>query len=473
MTTRSILAIICCLLLVSAQSWAAFNAATAWDVRTTGSDANGGGFQVGATGTDRSIADSPFQSYTDILIDAATTKGSSAAHAFDVTTPGNIFNITGATDGVCTVQRVQAVSQVAGLVTFDKVLGNAGSHCIGVQGGGLATPTMAASLWVGGNSIFVKTGTYTTTATISMGASGNKIIQGYNTTHDDFGTAPLITTATNSTPLFTGSSSSSLTAGFSNLSLSNTAAVRSSAIQPDSGGAAATTLYITKVSFDGFTTAILQPTSSRNLVPTIRYSEFKNCSTGAVDVYGDVIMSYTYMRAIGTGIRERTGSANVTVLDSVIANNSGSGINSDGDRLSLSNSTIANHGVSGVLMTGSGKFVSAINNIIYGNTSFGITVTLSSSASSILLNNAFGANGTDTNNLPTAIGSVTLVGDPFTNSGTGDYSLNNTAGAGAACRQTGFPGVMLGGATTGYADIGAIQAQATAGGGTTGSAFAQ
>lgn len=124
-------------------------------------------------------------------------------------------------------------------------------------------------------------------------------------------------------------------------------------------------------------------------------------------------------------------------------------------------------------MTGSGKFVSAINNIIYGNTSFGITVTLSSSASSILLNNAFGANGTDTNNLPTAIGSVTLVGDPFTNSGTGDYSLNNTAGAGAACRQTGFPGVMLGGATTGYADIGAIQAQATAGGGTTGSAFAQ
>jgi len=47
----------------------AFHAATEWDVRTGGSDQNGGGFQVGSTGTDRSQSDAAYQAYTDIVID--------------------------------------------------------------------------------------------------------------------------------------------------------------------------------------------------------------------------------------------------------------------------------------------------------------------------------------------------------------------------------------------------------------------
>ncbi len=53
--------------------------------------------------------------------------------------------------------------------------------------------------------------------------------------------------------------------------------------------------------------------------------------------------------------------------------------------------------------------------------------------------------------------SVTLTGDPFTNAAGGDFSLNATAGAGAACRSTGFPGTLLDGVNIGYADIGALQ----------------
>lgn len=50
-------------------------------------------------------------------------------------------------------------------------------------------------------------------------------------------------------------------------------------------------------------------------------------------------------------------------------------------------------------------------------------------------NNAVYNNTTaDYNNVSAMPGDVTLTGDPFTASGSGDFSLNNTAGAGAACR---------------------------------------
>jgi len=65
-----------------------------------------------------------------------------------------------------------------------------------------------------------------------------------------------------------------------------------------------------------------------------------------------------------------------------------------------------------------------------------------------------------------SVGQVTLTGDPCTNASGGNFSLNNTAGAGAACRAAGFPGSFNANiSTTGYQDIGAVQHQATGGGG--------
>lgn len=67
---------------------------------------------------------------------------------------------------------------------------------------------------------------------------------------------------------------------------------------------------------------------------------------------------------------------------------------------------------------------------------------------------------------------VTLTGDPFTDAANGDFSPNNTAGAGAACRAAGWPGAFPGGLTTGYRDIGAAQHQDSGGGGATTRAYA-
>jgi Right handed beta helix region len=60
---------------------------------------------------------------------------------------------------------------------------------------------------------------------------------------------------------------------------------------------------------------------------------------------------------------------------------------------------------------------------------------------------------------------VTLSASPFTNPGSADFSLNATAGGGAACKAVGYPTAWLGLTTPNYLDIGAIQAQAAAAGG--------
>lgn len=52
---------------------------------------------------------------------------------------------------------------------------------------------------------------------------------------------------------------------------------------------------------------------------------------------------------------------------------------------------------------------------------------------------------------------IDLSGDPFTDAANGDFSLNTTAGAGAACRGAGYPGALLDGVNVGYTDVGALQ----------------
>jgi hypothetical protein len=86
-----------------------------------------------------------------------------------------------------------------------------------------------------------------------------------------------------------------------------------------------------------------------------------------------------------------------------------------------------------------------------------------------LLYNCAGASNTSgnfnsfTSPSQNVIGFVSLSGDPFTNAAGGDFSLNNTAGRGAACRAAGIAGAFLGESTTSYLDIGAVQHQDTGG----------
>ena len=72
---------------------------------------------------------------------------------------------------------------------------------------------------------------------------------------------------------------------------------------------------------------------------------------------------------------------------------------------------------------------------------------------------------------PAGTGDVTLTTNPWTLPGSNDFSLNSTAGGGAAVKGLGFPGVISSG--TSHMDGGAIQSAAGGGGSQTVSGYAQ
>jgi hypothetical protein len=76
------------------------------------------------------------------------------------------------------------------------------------------------------------------------------------------------------------------------------------------------------------------------------------------------------------------------------------------------------------------------------------------------------------NNWPAGVGDITLSANPFTNGASNDFSLNSTAGGGAAVKAAGFPGVLNSGGT-GFIDLGALQVQASGATGNTSFASAQ
>ncbi len=63
------------------------------------------------------------------------------------------------------------------------------------------------------------------------------------------------------------------------------------------------------------------------------------------------------------------------------------------------------------------------------------------------------------------IGQILYTGTAFTAAASDDFSLNNTAGAGALLRAAGYPSSFTGLSTSSYPDIGAAQSKAASGGG--------
>lgn len=117
------------------------------------------------------------------------------------------------------------------------------------------------------------------------------------------------------------------------------------------------------------------------------------------------------------------------------------------------------NGRHGFDLTGNAGFGSYLSNCLaYGQTAVSAEGFSSDAVKSgaFLLNCAGGNNTSNYNatNLVNVTGFVTLTGDPFTAAGSGDFGSNNTAGAGAAVRAAGFPGLLPRGTTTGYSDVG-------------------
>jgi hypothetical protein len=451
-----------------------------WDVRTTGSDSNGGGFDPtsGTPGTDFSQQNAAQVAFTDLVIGATTTQLTSAAHPFTSAHVGNVINIASGTGFTTGWYQVMSVS--GSTATMDRAVGTAASTGgTGNLGGSLLTIAAPNAAVSASNTVHIKAGTYTITASIAVPQSTMSYV-GYQTTHNDGGTKPLITTATNSVTLFNTGASNGGVQVLNNLSLSNTATTRSSGIWELSGHGTTQAWVIVNCIFDGFTNGI---DSSNGTPDDVAYilvtgTEIKNCTgTGLIGSSS----ATAFMRTLGCyfhGNNQHIQSAPTPIwLEKTIfaASTGGIGVNIIATQVTVDQCTFANNTNSGgTLTSGSGTIIFSVSNsIFYGNSG----VALAPSSANLNANlagakasccNAFGSNGTNYANWVGSSGDVTLTANPFTNSGTGDYSLNATAGGGAACKGAGFPGIFPGATSTGHVDIGAVQS-AGAGGSTGGS----
>ena len=176
-----------------------------------------------------------------------------------------------------------------------------------------------------------------------------------------------------------------------------------------------------------------------------------------------------------SGIYSFSGSP-LSVSRCIISSNTGKGINHNGPYAGLNvvNCTIYNNTSDGILLSTHASNTGIRNNIISTNGGYGINddALTQAGVDTKIDYNAFYANTSGARNttLSASPHDVTLSGDPFTNAAGGDFSLNNTAGAGADCRAAGFPGAMIYGGT-GYLDLGALQHQDSGGGGGGGPTF--
>lgn len=178
-----------------------------------------------------------------------------------------------------------------------------------------------------------------------------------------------------------------------------------------------------------------------------------------------------YCEAYGNtthGFTMGQGSLAVGCISSGNTGGSSDGFNCTSVGYFVFNSVAYGNGRNGFDLTGNAGFGSYLSNCLsVGNTSEGYGTNAVKAGA--FLQNCAGYNNTSGNynatNLPNVSNFQNLSGNPFTNAGSGDFSINNTAGAGAQLRAAGYPGLLPRGTTTGYSDIGAVQHQDAGGGG--------
>ena len=461
---------------------------TTWELRTGGSNSNGGCFVTGASGTDFTQQNSAQFSGTDLVLATGTTV-SSASHTFVATDVGNCIQITAGTG--FTPGFYNIVSVAAGVATLGATAGTSGSTGgTWAEGGAITSPITAAANITHGNTIWVKAdGTYTVTASIVFSVDNNGFnplrVMGYTTSRGDMGRASW-TTATNSIDLIQpGTGGTSRDYSFYNLNLSSTAGTP--------GDGYHTTLRQTinllfnNCSFSGFKIALEGNANVTESFYTLTLANVEiTSSTGlGIDTTDAVYCIGCYIHNNGGGgalLRVSSGGAWQSLfISSIIALNTGAGIQQsdnqggqNGRGLGIFSSTLYKNTGDGLTIGSTSGAVpfQAFNTVFYGNGGFGINntggATSSAPSSYTSFSNAFGSNtsGATTGLIAPSTGTVTLTADPFT-SGT-NFALNSTAGGGALLKGQGFPGTLINGGT-GAIDIGPLQS--TGGGGSSGFSF--
>lgn len=465
----------------------AISALLVGEIRTTGADdkTQSGGFVAGASGSDYSQQSAAQYSGTDLVIDGAlNTKVTSATHTFDAADVGNLIAVSAGTG--FTVGHYEILSVAAGAATLDRAVGTVGSTGgTFAVGGAFASPGYAFSIMiVGGQDVYIKSGTYTissTTSNISGGrvtttggvaASSNaQRFIGYQTTRGDNGTKPIIRSSVNSIVMVTASVGLNYV---DNIEIDGN-------LQTSNQGISFANTYNQAIRLKVMQCTNLALTTSGYM--SIISCEFTGCTTGSAVVN---VGSSGYVAITGCNIHDNTvtgilSSGPVYISFCIIETNTGA--STDGVVISHGTYSVWNctfyangrHGLSDTQSANTDRSKLIQDCIAVSNGGWGFSagnaIFLGMVRNCAHFGNVTG--GVDTDFTYTE-GTVVLTGDPFTNAAAGDFSLNNTAGAGADCRRASTIGVFPGGLSTGYMDIGAVQVGDTpAAGGGGGTSFSR
>ena len=438
-----------------------------WEVRSTGNDSSGGSFDpsVASPGTDYSQQDSSQIAYTDLVISVTTTQFTSALNPVTSLLVGNTIQIisgTGCTAGFYNIRSETASSP--NFATVDRTMGTAASVCVANLGGGLLTIAKAAAGLVAFNTIWLKNATYTLTSVVSTQAV-SMTLEGYNSTHGDNGTKPLITTSTNSTALIGANAGPQF---YINLSLSNTAATPANGISYTASGGQ---IFIINCLFNfpvgsgtgnGAGAGFYNNNGANDKV--FIGNEFKGTGYGVLDHQGNGGRSYFlgnyFHNTSDCWFDANDNGSGQIMLQSNVFSGCNYGFHSTNTHnfpFYAFNNVFYNSVHDGINIAPNGNTnetpIVINNNIFYANGGWGINVTTSGSVySSIAYSNAYGNNtsGNQTGFI-NGIGDVTGISNPFVSAGTGNFTLLVTS----TLKALGFPGITPMG--TGYLDIGALQ----------------
>jgi hypothetical protein len=472
----------------------ALSSTAIFEIRTTGSATNGGGFDDGVSspGTDYSQQDSAQFSGTDLASSngtSGTPSVTSAGHSFVSADVGNFIQVSSGTSWTAGIYCITSVS--AGAAVLDRACGSASTLSSGTwaEGGALASIANLTALLsdgfnsalspTGGQIIYLKaTANYVLTTAAGFNQSthfGAAVsIIGYNSTRGDGGPVT-ITTATNSTHLFDlgFAGDSAFNQIWQNFVFSNTASTRSIGFNANTSGAG--NLMFVNCKFTGFTNAILGTSASASTLATLVLDNclVTSCSaTYAVDVdNGCTFLNTRFSSNTNSGLRSSAGNISgvITIRGCIFDSNGANGVGLDASSIftyaNVCGNVFYNNTTAGINHLAGPVLATIRNNIFVSN---GVAITAQPLASATGLSgfasgNAFYGNTTVRVNFSYGLASdVTLSGDPLNAPGSNDFTLNNTAGEGALCRAAGFPGALLSGGT-GYLDIGALQHQDSGG----------
>lgn len=451
----------------------ALQASTTWEVRAGGNNANGGGFVPGASGTDFSQQNTPQYALTGLSSSGAGAVILSAAAAANMV--GNIIQVISGTNFTAGFYEITAVSVGVSITVDRAVTTGAGASGVANIGGALATlPAVmnTTSGAVAGNTIFVQSGTFTLTATWTLNVAGTSDAQIYvvayssNRVRNSPDALPVtITSATNSVQLFTMNGCNWVR--FQNFNFTHTAGTRG--VGWGNVTAGSQPVFAESCQWDGCSTGvILAFTSGATQIGLAAYNcTFKNCTTAGASTLSsgtNVIFLGCKFFSNPIGLERAQADNVIRVEKCFFYNNTTAGVNvsnttTSGGKLDVRHSTFFGNGI-GVRFaytSGGGTEFLFMDSIVYGSTTYNFscpTAGKSSNARFWFSNVAVGGAGTaNFLNWDAPQNQVTLSGDPFTNSGAANFSLNNTAGAGAACRGAGIGGF----------DLGALQAAASGG----------